>query len=190
MKTVTELKEGMAIQLEDRPYRILEIVRHTGSGQTHGFVELKLKDMRFGHFADKRFRQTERVEVLELSHRQMEYLYADSDSFYFMDPQSFEQVGVRRESVGKLEKLLTEGMKIGVELLGEEAISIQFPKVVELEVASTGPGIRDGQDSTLKPAILENGIEIQVPQFIVAGDHVRVDTEKMKYIDRVPVKHM
>jgi elongation factor P len=189
MTLVTELKEGMALRLEDRLYRVLEVLRHAGSGQMHGFVELKLKDIRYGHFADKRFRQSDRVELVELSKRQMEYLYADAESFYFMDPQTFEQVAVSKESVGRLEKLLKEGSKITVELLGEEAISIQFPRVVETSVASTGPGIREGQDNTMKPAILDNGLEILVPQFIVSGDRIRLDTEKLKYIDRVAAKH-
>jgi len=189
MTLVTELKEGMALRLEDRLYRVLEVLRHAGSGQMHGFVELKLKDIRFGHFADKRFRQSDRVELVELSKRQMEYLYADAESFYFMDPQTFEQVAVAKESVGRLDKLLKEGSKITVELLGEEAISIQFPRVVEITVTSTGPGIREGQDNTMKPALLDNGLEILVPQFIVSGDRIRLDTEKLKYLDRVSAKH-
>lgn len=189
MTLVTELKEGMALRLEDRLYRVLEVLRHAGSGQMHGFVELKLKDIRFGHFADKRFRQSDRVELVELSKRQMEYLYADAENFYFMDPQTFEQVAVAKESVGRLDKLLKEGSKITVELLGEEAISIQFPRVVEITVTSTGPGIREGQDNTMKPALLDNGLEILVPQFIVSGDRIRLDTEKLKYLDRVSAKH-
>jgi len=190
MLLVTEAKEGMTIKLDDRLYRILEVVRHTGSGQMHGFVELKLKDLKFGHLSDRRFKQADRVDALELAKRQMEFIYADQEHCYFMDPVTFEQIGVLRQSVGKIEKMLKEGTKVTVELLGEEAISIQFPKVVELAVASTGPGIRDGQDNTMKPATLENGIEILVPQFVETGDHVRVDTEKMKYIDRITLKRV
>jgi len=188
MILVTDIKEGMTLKLDDRLYRVLEVVRHTGSGQMHGFVEVKLKDVRFGHFSDRHFRQADRVEEVALSKRQMEYIYADSESCYFMDPQTFEQVAVAKTAVGKAESLLKEGTRITVELLGEEPLSVQFPRVVELSVSSTGPGIHDGQDATMKPATLENGIEILVPQFIVAGDHVRIDTEKMKYIDRITAK--
>lgn len=87
-----------------------------------------------------------------------------------------------KKSVGHIEKFLSEGMKISVEMLGEEAVSVQFPKIVELKVDSTGSGIRDGQDNTMKPATLENGIEILVPQFVETGDKVHVDTEKVKYV--------
>jgi cyclic pyranopterin phosphate synthase len=134
---------------------VLEVVRHTGSGQMHGFVELKLKDIRFGHFSDRRFKQADRVDEVALAKRQMEYIYSDNDACYFMDPQTFDQVAVPRSAVGRTESLLKEGSRITVELLGEEPVSVQFPKVVELSVLSTGPGIRDGQDSTMKPATLE-----------------------------------
>jgi elongation factor P len=107
-----------------------------------------------------------------------------------MDPQSYEQVGVRKDSVGQAEKFLKEGMKITVELLGEEAVSVQFPKIIEIKVAATGTGIREAGDNTMKPATLENGIEILVPQFVETNDTVRVDTERVKYVDRVSVKRI
>ncbi len=190
MILASEVREGAALLLDGKLFKVLEVVRHAGSGQMHGFIELKLKDVRFGHFADRRFKQTDRLEDVELMKRQMDYLYSDPEACYFMDPNTYEQVGVPKKAVGHIEKFFKEGMKISVELLGEEAVSIQFPKVVELHIASTGPGIREGQDNTLKAATLENGLEILVPQFIETGDKVRVDTEKVKYVDRVTIKRM
>jgi len=190
MILASEVKEGAALQLDGKLYKVLEVVRHAGSGQMHGFVELKLKGVRFGHFADKRCKQTDKLEDVVLTKRQMDYLYSDAEACYFMDPDNFEQVAVPKESVGHIEKFLKEGMKISVELLGEEAVSIQFPKIVELKIAATGSGIRDGQDNTMKPATLENGMEILVPQFVETGDRVRVDTDKVKYVDRVTIKRL
>jgi len=188
MVLASDIKEGTAIQLDGKLYKVLEVVRHAGSGQMQGFIELKMKDVRYGHFADRRFKHTDKLDEVELTKKQMEYIYSDADACNFMDRETFEQVAVPKSSIGQLEKFLREGMKITVELLGEEAVSIQFPRIVELTVASTGPGIREGQDNTMKPATLENGVEILVPQFVVTGDRVRVDTEKMKYVDRVTVK--
>ena len=190
MILASDVKDGVTISLDGKLYRVLEVVHHAGSGQMHGFIELKLKDIRFGHFADKRVKQTDKFETVEMVRRQMEYLYADAEACYFMDPNSFEQVSVTKKSIGHVEKFLSEGMKISVEMLGEEAVSVQFPKIVELKVDSTGSGIRDGQDNTMKPATLENGIEILVPQFVETGDKVRVDTEKVKYVDRVTIKRV
>jgi elongation factor P len=188
MILASEVKEGMALQIDNKLYRVLEIVRHAGAGQTHGFIEFKLKDVRFGHFADKHVKPTDKFEEVGIAKRQMDYLYTDPEACYFMDPLTYEQVGVPKSAVGHIEKFLAEGAKVAVEMIGEEAISIAFPKIVELKVSSTGPGIRDGQDNTMKPATLENGIEVLVPQFVETGDKIRVDTEKVKYVERVTTK--
>jgi elongation factor P len=183
MVLASELKEGMALQVDNKLYRVMEVVRHAGR-----FIELKLRDIRFGHIADKHVKQTDRLEEVEITRRQMDYLYADAEACFFMDPVTYEQVSVPNTAVGHIKKFLAEGAKVTVEMLGEEAISVQFPKIVELKIGSTGPGIRDGQDNTMKPATLENGIEILVPQFVETGDRIRVDTEKVKYVERVTGK--
>jgi elongation factor P len=189
MLLASDVKEGTALRLDGKIWKVLEVVRHAGSGQMHGFIELKLSDIRFGHFGDRRFKHADHLDNIELRKRQMEYLYSDNDSAYFMDPETFEQVGIPRTAIGTAEKFMKEGMKIAVELLGEEALTVQFPKVIELKIASTGPSIRGGHDvSTMKPATLENGVEILVPQFVESGDTVRVDTEKVKYVDRVTIR--
>jgi len=191
MILASDVKEGTALQLDGKIWKVLEAVHHSGSGQMHGFIELKLHDIRFGHFGDRRFKHSDQLDDVDLHRQQMEYLYSDSEASYFMDPESFEQVSIPKAVIGTTEKFMKEGMKITVELLGEEALTIQFPKVVELKVASTGPGIRGGGDNTtLKPATLENGVEVLVPQFVETGDAVRVDTEKVKYIDRVTAKRV
>ncbi|MBI1807058.1 MAG: elongation factor P [Ignavibacteria bacterium] len=190
MVLASEVKEGTTLQLDGKLCRVLEVVRHAGSGQMHGFIELKLKDIRFGHFAERRFKHADRLDDIELTKRQMEYIYSDSEACYFMDPETFVQVGIAKAVVSHHEKFLKEGTKATIELLGEEAINVQWPKVLEVRVAITGPGIHDGQDNTMKQATLENGIEILVPQFVITGDTVRIDTEKMKYLDRVSVKKM
>ena len=190
MALASDVKEGMALQLDGKIFKILEVVHHSGSGQMHGFIELRLKDMRFGHFADRRFKQSDKLETVDLAKRQMEYLYTDNDACYFMDPDSFEQVAIPKHAIGHTVRFMKEGMRVTVESLAEEALSIHIPKTVELKVTSTGPGIRGGQDNTMKPATLENGIEILVPHFVETGEVVRVDTDKAKYIDRVTLKRI
>ena len=190
MVNASDVKGGMALQLDNKIYKVLEAIPHAGSGQMHGFIELKLKDMQSGHIADRRFKHTDRFEVVELVRRHMEFLYADAEGCWFMDPNTFEQVSIPKARVGHLEKFMKNGMHIEIELLGEEPVAIQFPHVVELKVAATGSGIRGGQDNTMKSATLENGVEILVPQFVETGEMVRVDTEKLKYIDRVTLKRV
>lgn len=188
MIIASDVKAGMAIRLEGKLYKILEVVRHAGSGQMHGFIELKLKDIQFGHFADRHVKQADRLEEVGLSKRRMQYLYSDNDASVFMDLQTFDQVRVPRAGMGEAGKFLSEGMELPVELLDDQAISVDFPKVVDIRVKQTGPGVRGGQDTTMKSAILENGVEVLVPHFVETGDLVRVETEKAKYIERITTR--
>lgn len=188
MVLVTDVKAGMTLEIDDRLYRVLEAIRHAGSGQMHGFIELKLKDIRHGHLADKWYKHGERLHEVELINRHMEFIYSDDDSLYFMDPETFEQVGIKKDLVREKDVFLREGMRITVEFHGDQPITVEFQKIIEMKVAATGPGIRDGQAGTMKSAILENNLEILVPQFVETGDLIRVDTEKMKYVERVIIK--
>jgi elongation factor P len=190
MQLVSDLKPGVVVDIEQKRYRVLEVVRHAGAGQAHGFIEMKLRDMQTGHVAEKHFKPTEKVTVTVPVRKQMEYLYRDTDNFYVMDPESFEQVAVPAAVIGPISVFLVEGTQLSVELLEGEPLAVQYPRIAELSVLTTGPGIRGGQDSTYKPATLENGIEILVPQFVESGERVRVDTETLKFVERVPLKKL
>jgi elongation factor P len=190
MVLASEIKEGAAIQWDGKLYKVLEVIRHAGSGQMHGFIELKLKDIRSGHCTDKHFKQTEKIDTIDLVKKQMDFLYADADTCYFMNPINYEQVGVPKTTITVSENFLKEGMRIILEMIGDETVSLHVDKVIELRVASTPPGIHEAQMNTMKTAVLENGVQILVPQFVEIGDIVRVDTEKIKYIDRVPLRKM
>lgn len=188
MVLASEVKVGTILQFDDKLFRAFEVIRHSGSRQMHGLIELKLLDLKFHHIADKRFKHSDKLDDIELAKKIMEYLYSDSDNFYFMDTVTFEQCTVPSSVVGNYGKFMKEGTNFTVELHGEEAIAIQLPKFSEVIIVSTGEGIRDGQDNTMKSATLENGLEIFVPQFIETGDVIRVDTEKLKYHERVTSK--
>ena len=188
MILASEIRAGIALSIDDRLYRVLEVVHHSGTGQMAGFVLSKLQDVRTGHLSERRMKPTDKLEDIALAKRQMEYIYHDDESFYFMDPGTYEQYSIPKIANGPIEKFLKEGMKVTVEMLGEEALALQFPKVVDLKVTLTAPGIRGEQESTMKTATLENGMEIFVSQFVQVGKIVRVDTEKGKYVERVTLK--
>ncbi len=188
MKIITDVKAGSTLRIDNKLYRVLEAIKHAGTGQMTGFVELKMKDLESGHTVDKRFKFLDKVEEVDVAKRHMEYIYTTGNEYFFMDPESFVQVPLSKGQVGNVENFLKEGLKVTIELLDDLPIAVYFPKIMELIVSSTGPGIKQAQDNTMKPATLENGVEILVPQFIETGDLVRVDTEKIKYIDRVQTK--
>ncbi|MEK6570950.1 MAG: elongation factor P [Bacteroidota bacterium] len=188
MVLASEFKPGIALKIEDRLYRVLEAVHHYSTGQMAGFVLLKLQDIRTRHLTERRVKPTDKLDDVTLAKRQMEYIYRDEESFYFMDPDTYKQYGIPKAAIDNIEKFLKEGMKVTVEMIGEEALALQFPKVVELKVTPTVAGIRGEQESTMKPATLENGMEILVPQFVETGEVVRVDTDKGKDVERVTIK--
>jgi elongation factor P len=189
MMFASDVKDGAVLSMNDGLHKVTEVIHHSGTGQMHGFILLKTKNVRTGHIHEQRFKSSDRLSDITLSKRQVDYIYHDDDTYYFMDPQTFEQFGVPRVSVGaNIGRFLREGLRVTVELLENEALTVEFPKTVELKVSLTSSGIREAQDNTMKPATLENGIEILVPQFVHVGDLVRVDVESGRYIDRVPLK--
>ncbi|MEE9187368.1 MAG: elongation factor P [Bacteroidota bacterium] len=188
MVLASEIQAGTAFKLGDRIHKVLEVIHHAGTGQVAGFTILKLKDVQYAHLSERRFKATDKLDEVELTKKKMQYIYNEDEMFLFMDPVTYDQVGIPRQAIGSIDRFLKEGMKLTVELIGEEAVSVQFPRVVELKVTLTTPGIRGGQDNTLKSATLENGMEILVPQFVETGEVVRVGTETGKYVERVASK--
>lgn len=188
MVLASEIHAGAAVELHDRTYKVLEAIHHAGTGQTAGFVSLKLKNIRSAHVSERRFKLTDKLEEVDFARKQMEYIYNDGEMFFFMDPTTYEQYSMPKQVIGSVERFLKEGMKVTVELIADEAVSLQFPRLVELKVTLAALGIRGEQDNTMKSAALENGMEILVPQFVETGEVVRVDTETGKYVERVVLK--
>jgi elongation factor P len=190
MMIASDIREGMTIRLDGKLRRVLEVVRHSGTGQTHGFVELLLLDLEYAHESNHHVKPGDKLDVVDLQKRNMDFLYHDGGEFHFMDPDSFEQYAVPAATLGPAGRFLLEGMRVTVELLDQAAVAVRLPRAVELRIDLTGPGLRGTQDSTMKSARLQNGIDILVPQFIETGDLVRVDPERGRYMDRVTQKHV
>ena len=125
------------------------------------------------------------MERATLDEREMQYLYQDDDSYYFMDTQSYEQIHISSEALGDSVQYLKPEMAIQVEFYGTEPVGIELPQTVDLKVVETVPGIKGATASNqVKPATLETGLVVQVPPFINNGDVVRVSTESGEYLSR------
>lgn len=185
MIIASQLRDGMAVRIEGHVYKVLESENKAGGGQAGGVVKTKLRDVISGRQWEPHFRPDERLEDLELQRQPMDFLYEDGDNLIFMNPDTYDQVEVPRGVLGISARFLKEGMRIPVEFFDGQPISLDFPPVVELLIADTAAPMHSGQDSTWKPALLENGIEIQVPLFIGKGELVRVDTRAAKYTERI-----
>jgi len=188
MIAASELETGMAIRVEGQIYKVLAAEFKAGAGQAGGVVKTKLRSVSSGRMWEPHFRPDERLEDLEVERQTMEFLYSDADNCAFMNPRNYEQAEIPRAILGPGARFLQEGMKLPVEFFDGRPISIVFPSTVEMRVADTAPPVHSQQDSTWKEAKLENGVEIQVPLFIAAGEMVRVEVETGRYLERVRVE--
>ncbi len=185
MSLASELRPGATVRLEGEIFRVVEAVRHLGSAQQKGLVYLKMRNLRTGTLVERRLRPDEAVQDIHLERRPMEYLYTDGEAFHFMDLETYDQVAIPAALIGELEVFLQPNQRVPVELYAGNPVAIVFPETVDLRVVSTAPAIRDKESHVYKPATLENGLEVLVPQFISEGDIVRVNVYTREYVDRV-----
>ncbi len=179
-----DLKGGVVLRHEGQLFKVLSAEYHAGGGKMGGVVHTKLKNVLTGTFWEHRFRPDEKLEDVALDRNTMEFLYQDGDDFIFMDPKSFEQMSVPKHVIGPVEKFLKSEMQIPVEFFEGRPVSIVFPQSVELKVATTSQPVHNQQENVMKTAVLENGMEVLVPQFIRPGEDVRIDVETGKYLER------
>ena len=132
---------------------------------------------------NERFRSSETVEKASLEETTFNYLYSDEANYFFIDPKTFEQIEIKKETVGDKGKLLTENLEVSVSFYNENPLSIELPNQVQCKIETTDVALK-GQtvSSSYKPATLVNGLNIQVPPFIEAGDEIVVDTRNLEYI--------
>ncbi len=181
----TALRRGTTILYEKAPYKVLEF-EHRAPARQRGFVDTKLRNLLDGSQRQVKFWATDAVERVHVEARDMDYLYADGSSFVFMDAESYEQLEIPRDLVGDNERWLSEGMRLAIELLDGSPIGVKLPNTIEAVVRETEAHIK-GQTAarSTKPAVLANGVRIQVPTFISSGDRIRVDPSQAAYVERV-----
>ena len=189
MKPATDVKVGNVLKIDGKACKVMtQEIRGTGKfGKT---VHLKLKSLEDGNTHEKSLRAEDKAEDVEVNYVKMQYLYRENDDFYFMNMESFEQFTIPAKTIGKQDIFLKENLEINVMFAEGKPMSVDFPKIVELAVSNTAPGVKGGGDSTYKEAELENGLTILVPQFIRSGEIVRVNSDDLSYLDRVPLKNL
>jgi elongation factor P len=174
----------MLIKMGENLMRILEL-QHVTPGNLRGFVRVKLRNIRNGAVSDQKLRSEDTLDRATLEQREMQYLYKDGDAYCFMDTSSYEQVSLSSGILSDSISYITPEMTIQVEFYGSEAVGVELPAAVDLQVLDTAPGIKGATASAqVKPATLETGIVVQVPPFVNPGDTVRVSTDTGAYLSR------
>ena len=155
-------------------------------GKGGAFAQVEMKSVNKNTKLNERFRSSETVEKASLEEINFNFLYEDENSYFFMNPKSFEQIEIKKDIVGDKGKLLTENLEVSVSFHDEAPISVDLPNQVNCKIDTTDVALK-GQtvSSSYKPAVLDNGLSIQVPPFIEAGDKVVVDTRNLEYVKKI-----
>jgi elongation factor P len=160
-------------------------VTHRTPGNLRAFVQVRMRNLRSGNSFDHRFASTEGVERAHLDTVPMEYLYSDAQGHHFMNQQSYDQVALSDEVLGDALMYILPNTAIKVDFYESTPVGIELPNTVVLTVADTEPGMKNATASaSYKPAKMETGLTINVPQFVSAGDKLSIDTRENKYLSR------
>lgn len=174
----------MVIVYEGDPCRITEFRHHT-PGNLRAMVQAKLRNLRTGNNFEHRFRAADSIERASLETHDLEFLYQGGDTYHFMNSENYDQLEMDAETLGDAAQWMQPGMKIMAEYYNGRPIAIDLPNSVELEIVDTAPVMRSATKSaSTKPARLENGVTVNVPEFISTGERIRVNPSTGEYQDR------
>lgn len=184
MIAATQLRPGMVVKFNNELHSVFSMVHRT-PGNLRGFVQAKMRNLRSGSMIEHRFSSEDKVERVALDEREMEYLYDDGESYYFMDTETFEQIHLTKDLLGDGTEYLIPNLKVNVEFYEGRPISVELPPSVEMTVMETEPGLKGATVSNVtKPAKMETGLVVQVPAFINEGEKIRVSTSEGSYQER------
>ena len=184
MVTAGDFRNGVTFEMDGKVYSIIEF-QHVKPGKGAAFVRTKIRDVINGGVTERTFNPTEKFPTAYVERKDMVYSYNDGDLYYFMDPETFDQVPINRDTLGDAFKFVKEDMTCKVLSYKGNVFGIEPPFFVELLVVKTDPGFKgDTATNATKPATLETGAEIKVPLFINEGEMIRIDTRTGEYMER------
>ena len=181
----SEIRVGMLLEYKDDLWQVLK-TQHVKPGKGGAFAQVEMKSVNKNTKLNERFRSSESVEKASLEETNFNFLYEDEKNYFFMNPKNFEQIDIKKQTIGDKGKLLTENLEVSINFYNDKPISVDLPNQVNCKIKSTDAALK-GQtvSSSYKPAILENGLNIQVPPFIETDDEIVIDTRNLEYIKKV-----
>ena len=184
MATANDIRRGMAINYNGDIAVVLDS-QHRTPGNLRAFVQASIRSIRTGKSSDVRFSSTEKIEVVPMTTRKMDFSYKDGEDFVFSDPDTFETVTLAPEIVGDAKNYLVENQPVTVTFVEDKAVEIELPSSVVLIVKDAPEGVRgDSANNVQKAVLLETGITVQAPLFIKTGEKIKIDSRTGKYMER------
>ena len=180
-----EIRVGMLIEYKNDIWQVLK-TQHVKPGKGGAFAQVEMKSLNKNTKLNERFRSSETVEKASVDEIKFNFLYEDENSYFFIDPKSFEQIEIKKNIVGEKGKLLTENLEVSINFYNEIPLSVDLPNQVNCKIDTTEAALK-GQtvSSSYKPAVLNNGLSVQVPPFIESGDEIIIDTRNLEYIKKI-----
>ena len=180
----TQIRRGMVLVFEGQPCRVVEFRHHT-PGNLRAMVQAKLKNLRTGSSFEHRFRAADSIEKASMETHDLEFLYQGGDTYHFMNIENYDQLEMDEEMLGDNAQWMQPGMKIQAEYYDGKPVGIKMPNSLVLEVIDTAPVMKTAtKTASSKPAKLENGVTINVPEFVGTGDKVKVNPTTGEYQER------
>tara|TARA_B100001250_G_scaffold365442_1_gene346122 strand:+ start:124 stop:684 length:561 start_codon:yes stop_codon:yes gene_type:complete len=183
--SANEIKPGMHLEYKDDLWEVLK-TKHVKPGKGGAFNQVEMKSLNKNTKLNERFRSNDTIEKASIDEIKYSYLYDDGNNYFFMDSKTFEQINIDKKILGEKGNFLSENLEVTINIYNEKPISIQLPNQINCKVDTTDVALK-GQtvSSSYKPAVLENGIKIQVPPFIESGDIIIVDTRTIEYVKKI-----
>lgn len=184
MVTAGDFRNGITFDMDGDVFQIIEF-QHVKPGKGAAFVRTKIRNVISGAVVEKTFNPSDKYPTAFVERREMEYLYADGNLYYFMDVETYEQEPIDVSKLGDNFKFVKENMSVKVLSYKGNIFGVEPPNFVELQITQTDPGFKgDTATNATKPAVLETGAEIKVPLFLEEGDMIRIDTRTGEYMER------
>ena len=180
-----EIRVGMLLEHKNDLWQVLK-TQHVKPGKGGAFAQVEMKSVNKSTKLNERFRSSDAVEKASIEEISFNYLYEDESDYYFINQKSFEQINIKKDIVGEKGKFLKEELEVKINFYDEKPISLELPNQISCEIESTDVALK-GQtvSSSYKPAILDNGVKIQVPPFIESGDKIIIDTRSIEYVKKI-----
>ncbi len=179
-----DIRKGMIITHDGDLCKVMDFRHHT-PGNLRAMVQAKLRNLRTGNQFEHRFRSNDDIDQAYIRQHEMEYMYSDGHAHHFMNTESFEQIEIAEEDLGDAAAWLEPGLKLQVQFHDVKPIGVELPKQIRARIKETQPMVKGStQSSSYKPAILDNGVTVQVPPFVTEGEEIIVDPVENRYLER------
>ena len=186
MKIVAnEIKNGMLLEYKNDLWEVIKF-QHVKPGKGGAFNQVEMKNIKNGTKLNERFRSNENLERAIVEEVKHNYIYEDQEKYYFMNTETFDQIDMNKQNIKDKGKMLKENLEVVISFYNEKPLMLNLPNQIDFEIVETEVSIK-GQtvSSSYKPAILDNGLKIQVPPFLNIGDKISIDTRTLEYVKKL-----